>query len=137
MKKGDTVPAKHETRVGKTILVVDDDEKIRNVVAHFLEKEGFAVLKARSGKECLSTVQRETVDLVLLDVMMAEMDGFVVCEKLRLNEKTFKIPVIFLTALTDHSSKILGSLSGGSDYVTKPFKKNELLAAIRTKIGGP
>jgi DNA-binding response OmpR family regulator len=133
----ETTGKKDRKKAPKTVLVVDDDPRIRRVVRHFLSEAGYSVVDAKNAKEGIAVAQHGGVDLVLMDVMMAEMNGFAACEKLRQDERTYKIPVIFLTALTDHSSKILGSLSGGVDYVTKPFKRRELLSAIKDRVGAP
>ncbi len=133
----DTAEKKEKKKVAKTVLVVDDDPSICKVVGHFLAEVGYSVLDAKNARDGIAAAQRGDVDLVLMDVMMVEMDGFAACEKLRQDERTYKIPVVFLTALTDHSSKILGSLSGGVDYITKPFKKKELLAIVKNRIGPP
>lgn len=132
-----TTSKKDKKKAAKTVLVVDDDPNILKIVSHFLAEEGYSVLSAKNAKEGIAVAQRGNVDLVLMDVMMAEMDGFAACEKLREDERTYRIPVVFLTALTDHSSRILGSLSGGTDYITKPFKKKDLLSVVKTRIGSP
>ena len=112
----------------KTILVVDDEERIRALLQAYLTQEGFRVIAAANGLEALPLVERENPDLILLDIMMPEMDGY---EFLRLYSKTHNEPVILLTARLDESEKVVGLELGADDYVTKPFSLRELTARIR------
>ncbi len=100
------------------ILVVDDEEKIVNLVKNYLEKEGFEVFTADSGNEALKLFESEKPDLVILDLMMPDMSGYDVCRRICALSKT---PVIMLTAKTDEVDKLLGLELGADDYITKPF----------------
>jgi DNA-binding response OmpR family regulator len=113
----------------KKILVVDDEERIRTLVEAYLRQEGYFVVTAENGKEALEQVQFEHPDLILLDVMMPEMDGF---EFMREYTRTNSEPVILLTAKLEESDKIVGLELGADDYITKPFSLRELTARIRT-----
>ncbi len=116
------------------ILIVDDVSKNIQVLGSILRKEGYQIAYATNGKDALTIVENNKFDLILLDIMMPEMDGFEVCKILKSNSATKKIPVIFLTAKTEPESIINGFEIGGQDYVTKPFNSNELLARVRTHI---
>ncbi|MCX6080691.1 MAG: response regulator transcription factor [Chloroflexi bacterium] len=112
----------------KTILVVDDEERIRTLLQAYLTQEGFKVVTAANGKLALPVVDQEHPDLILLDIMMPEMDGY---EFLRLYSKNHNEPVILLTARLEESDKVVGLELGADDYVTKPFSLRELTARIR------
>jgi CheY-like chemotaxis protein len=99
-----------------------------------LQKAGYETLTANNGQNALDKTFNEPVDLILLDIMMPEMNGFEVCSKLQDNEKTKDIPVIFLTAVTDKESIVKGFETGGKDYLTKPFNTPELLARVKTHV---
>jgi len=116
------------------VLVVDDVTKNIQLVANFLKQAGYDINYAVSGKSALNHVKKENYDLILLDVMMPEMDGFEVCSKLKMDNKSKDIPVIFLTAKTDIDSVTKGFQVGGVDYISKPFNKNELLARVKTHL---
>lgn len=109
------------------IMVVDDDQDIREVIQVLLSSEGYNVIEASNGKEALELVNDDT-DLIILDVMMPEMNGYQACVLLR--EKT-KAPILFLTAKGQDSDKTLGFSSGGDDYLTKPFSYNELNGRVK------
>lgn len=111
-----------------SILVVDDEVKILTLVKSYLEKEGFHVLTADSGKMALELFQAKAPDLVVLDIMMPDMSGYDVCKKICSISKT---PVIMLTAKTEEIDKLLGLELGADDYITKPFSLRELAARIR------
>ena len=112
----------------KTILVVDDEERIRALLQAYLTQEGFRVVVASNGLQALALVDQEHPDLILLDIMMPEMDGY---EFLRIYSKTHTDPVILLTARLEESDKVVGLELGADDYVTKPFSLRELTARIR------
>ncbi|MBC8319287.1 MAG: hybrid sensor histidine kinase/response regulator [Bacteroidetes bacterium] len=116
------------------ILVVDDNAKNIQLLAKLLSDSGYNIEAAMSGAEALYWVQEEEFDLILLDIMMPEMDGFEVCDKIKLEEKNKDLPIIFLTAKTDVESITLAFSKGGYDYLTKPFNTEELLARVRTQI---
>ncbi|MES2355700.1 MAG: EAL domain-containing protein [Pseudomonadota bacterium] len=113
-----------------TILIVDDMPTNLAVVVEHLEDHGFRVAVARDGKEGLKRAKFLEPDLILLDVMMPEVDGFETCRRLKAAEVTKHIPVIFMTALEDAADKLTGFDAGGADYITKPFQIAELLARI-------
>ena len=116
------------------VLVVDDDKHAVEILYRLLQKENFEVLRAQSGGEALAVVAAEKVDVILLDVMMPEMDGFQVCEALRKAERTRDIPVILLTAKDDMETRVLGMKLGVSEFLTKPINKRELFARIRAQL---
>jgi PleD family two-component response regulator len=116
------------------VLAVDDDKHAVEILYRLLQKEGFDVLRAQSGREALAIVAAEKVDVILLDVMMPEMDGFQVCEALRKVERTRDIPVILLTAKDDMETRVLGMKLGVSEFLTKPINKRELFARIRAQL---
>jgi DNA-binding response OmpR family regulator len=113
----------------KTILVVDDKASVRMLVREYLTAEGFRVVTAENGQTALYTARQEKPDLILLDIMMPEMDGFAFIRSLRKESDT---PVILLTAKLEESDKVIGLELGADDYVTKPFGMRELVARIHT-----
>jgi len=117
-------------------LVVDDEEDFRDLLTLSLDRSGLgiAVEVAASGSEALQRVQADPPDLILLDVMMPEMDGFAVCEHLRSNVRTAFIPILMLTALDDPRNRARGFLAGTDDYLGKPFDRAELVARVRRLI---
>lgn len=115
--------------MSKCILVVDDEERIRSLLEAYLTQEGFRVVTAANGKEALSVATREHPDLIILDIMMPEMDGY---EFIRLYSKEHIEPIILLTARLEESDKIVGLELGADDYITKPFSLRELTARVRT-----
>ena len=116
------------------ILIVDDLPKNLMVLGNILLKEKFQIAYAKNGKEALAQAFETDFDLILLDIMMPEMDGFEVCSILRDDERTAKTPIIFLTAKNDTESIIKGFEVGAQDYLTKPFNTNELLARVHTHL---
>ena len=118
----------------KKILIVDDNPKNVQLLAKLLSDNNYIVETAMSGEEALYWIGESDFDLVLLDIMMPEMDGFEVCDKIKANEKYCDLPVIFLTAKTDVESLTIAFSKGGYDYLTKPFNTEELLARVRTHI---
>ena len=114
--------------MAKTILVVDDDRRLRDMVQAYLEQEDLRVVTAGDGQEALYAARHESPDLVVLDLMMPVMDGY---GFMRAYAKESETPVILLTAKVDESDKILGLELGADDYITKPFSMRELLARIR------
>jgi two-component system sensor histidine kinase/response regulator len=117
-----------------TLLIVDDNMNNIQVLASMLTNNGFNVEFATNGPDALHWVEEENFDLILLDVMMPQMDGFEVCEKIKANKKFHDLPIIFLTAKTDKESVVKGFLKGGNDYLTKPFDQSELLARVNTHL---
>jgi len=103
------------------ILVVDDKPSNLDVLFNVFEKTEYDVLFASDGNTCLQIVEDEQPNLILLDVMMPDIDGFETCRRLKANEKTQGIPVIFMTALADTADKVKGVEVGAVDYITKPI----------------
>lgn len=116
------------------ILIVDDYPTNIKVLSDLLIDYGFEVLIARDGENALQKLQRITPDLILLDVLMPGIDGFETCQRLKSQESTQNIPVIFMTALADPVDKIKGLTLGAVDYITKPFQQEEVLARINTHL---
>ncbi len=116
----------------KAKILIVDDEPINVMIANkILQKNGYDTITAKNGQEALDVTSSESVDLILLDIMMPAMSGFEVCSKLQQDDKLKDIPVIFLTAVTDKESIVKGFDAGGKDYLTKPFNTPELLARVR------
>jgi DNA-binding response OmpR family regulator len=115
--------------VGRRVLVVDDEPMVREVVCAYLSREGFAVDEVADGKAALEWVETEHPDIVVLDVMIPEVDGFSVLSEVR---KRSDVPVILLTARTEEPDRVLGLELGADDYVVKPFSPRELTARVRT-----
>jgi DNA-binding NtrC family response regulator len=116
------------------ILVVDDTPANVKLLVDLLSVNGFDVIPARSGSEGLARAAADAPDLVLLDVMMPDLDGFAVCERLKADDATRDVPVIFITALNETLDKVRAFSAGGVDYLTKPFEPRELLARVNTHI---
>jgi two-component system OmpR family response regulator len=122
-------PRAEMTEGGARVLVVDDEPYITDLVATALRYEGFQVAVAASGREALATVERFRPELVVLDVMLPDVDGFDV--QRRLIERGVPVPVLYLTARDATEDKVRGLTIGGDDYVTKPFSLEELIARVR------
>jgi twitching motility two-component system response regulator PilG len=120
--------------MAKRILVVDDDENILNLERTILEQKGFEVTGAQGGAEALNILAEKTFDLVLLDVMMPEVDGFTVCRKIKEDARLKDIPVIFLTAKGGGEALAEGFESGAVMYINKPFTANKLLTIVNTML---
>jgi DNA-binding response OmpR family regulator len=114
--------------MAKTILVVDDEKRLVSLVEAYLTQEGFRVVTAYNGREALFVARQESPDLVILDVMMPEMDGY---EFMRLHRKENATPIILLTAKVEEDDKVIGLELGADDYITKPFRPRELTARVR------
>ncbi len=123
--------------MAKRILVVDDDENILSLERTILEQKGFVVTTADGGAEALEILGKEDFDLVLLDVMMPEIDGFTVCRKIKEEPRTKEIPVIFLTAKGGGEALAEGFESGAIMYINKPFTANKLLTIVNTMLEPP
>ena len=113
----------------KTILVVDDKSNVRTLVREYLTEQGFRVPTAENGRMALYAARQEKPDLILLDIMMPEMDGY---EFIRIYRKESDTPIILLTARLEESDKVVGLELGADDYITKPFGMRELVARIHT-----
>ncbi|HET7746988.1 MAG TPA: response regulator [Vicinamibacteria bacterium] len=120
--------------MAKRILVVDDDENILNLERTILEQKGFDVTGAGGGAEALKILGEKTFDLVLLDVMMPEIDGFTVCRKIKEDPRLRELPVIFLTAKGGGDALAEGFESGAVMYINKPFTANKLLTIVNTML---
>ncbi|ADL52204.1 response regulator transcription factor [Clostridium cellulovorans] len=114
-----------------TILVVDDEKEIRELIEIFLKNEGYTVVKATNGVETLEILENTIVDLIILDIMMPKMDGIEACLNIRKNRN---MPIIMLSAKNQDMDKILGLTSGADDYVEKPFNPLELLARVKSQL---
>ena len=115
----------------ETILIIDDEEDIREIISYNLSKDGYTVLKAKNGLDGIKKAKKNIPNLILLDVMMPEMDGIEVCELLRADETTRDIKICFLTARSEDYSQIAGFDAGADDYVTKPVKPKVLASRIK------
>ncbi|HBT72421.1 MAG TPA: VanR-ABDEGLN family DNA-binding response regulator [Lysinibacillus sp.] len=113
------------------ILVVDDEKEIADLIELYLKNENYHVFKYYTAQEALACIMRENVDLAVLDIMMPEIDGFTILQKIR---ETFNFPVIMLTAKEEEIDKINGFDAGADDYITKPFRPLELVARVKAQI---
>lgn len=113
------------------ILVVDDEQSIADLIEVYLHNENYNVYKCYNGQDALQCIERESLDLAILDVMLPDMDGFSICRRIR-EKHTF--PVIMLTAKDEEIDKITGLTLGADDYVTKPFRPLELVARVKAQL---
>jgi DNA-binding response OmpR family regulator len=113
----------------KTILIVDDDKEIANLISIYMQNEGFQILQAYSGQQALTALEENAISLIILDVMMPVIDGMEVCRKVRENRT---IPILMLSAKTQDMDKVLGLMSGADDYMIKPFNPMELAARVKS-----
>lgn len=113
------------------ILIVDDEPEIRDLLRLYLEKDGYEIIEAADGVEAMEAINDDTVDLIILDIMMPGIDGYRVLRNIR---ESNNIPVIMLSAKSDDSDKILGLDLGADDYITKPFKPLEAVARVNSNI---
>lgn len=111
----------------KKILIVDDDTNICELLRLYIEKDGFETVIANNGKQAIRLFEKENPDLVMLDIMLPELDGWQVCREIR---KTSEVPIIMLTAKGEVFDKVLGLELGADDYVVKPFEAKEIVARI-------
>lgn len=117
-----------------TILVVDDTPTNLEVLFNLLGNSGFRVLVAENGESAIDKANYAQPDLILLDILMPGMDGFETCRRLKANEATSSIPIIFLTALTEVVDKVQGFDLGAVDFITKPLQCEEVLARVKTQL---
>jgi DNA-binding response OmpR family regulator len=115
----------------RKVLIVDDDKEIVDLIELYLAGENYDVLKAFDGEECLSILQKETVSLLALDIMMPKLDGLAVCRQVR---ERSNVPIILITAKTQPLERVQGLSAGADDYVTKPFHPLELTARIKAQM---
>ena len=113
------------------ILIVDDEKEIADLVALFLENENFTVFKCYTAKDALTCIEKETLDLAILDIMLPGMSGLQICKKIRENHR---YPIIMLTAKGEATDKITGLALGADDYITKPFLPLELVARVKAQL---
>jgi two-component system, OmpR family, alkaline phosphatase synthesis response regulator PhoP len=114
--------------MSKTIMIVDDEKRLVSLVESYLAQEGYRVVSANNGVEALPIASREKPDLIILDIMMPEMDGY---EFMRTHRTQMDTPIILLTARVDDDERVIGLELGADDYVTKPFRPRELVARVR------
>ena len=115
----------------KSVLIIDDEVDLRNLLEYNLRKEGYKVMTAQDGRTGIDQTLRERPDLIVLDIMMPIIDGLEVCKTLRNNSKTANIPILMLTAKAEETDKVIGLEIGADDYMVKPFGIRELLARIK------
>ncbi len=120
--------------MGQTILVVEDEPGMQDILCHLLEGAGYRVLQATNGQAALSILQMVRPDLILSDVMMPNVDGLALCEKVRADEKLSQVPLIFLTVRSERTDVRQGMALGADDYLFKPFEPEELLSAVQARL---
>lgn len=114
-----------------SVLVVEDDESILDLIEIYLENENYIIKKATCSEEAIRYIKEEEFDLAILDIMLPDKDGYYICKKIR---ESFNYPIIMLTSKDDESSKIKGLTFGADDYVTKPFLPGELVARVKAQL---
>ncbi|MFE8701480.1 response regulator transcription factor [Cytobacillus sp. FJAT-54145] len=114
--------------MSKNILIVDDDQKILELIEIYLINEGFSLFKASDGEQAIAMVREQRIDLMVLDVMMPKLDGLEVCKEIR---KTSHLPILMLSAKSEDMDKIIGIMTGADDYMVKPFNPLELTVRIK------
>lgn len=119
----------------KRILIVDDEENVRRLVRMSLEKDGYEFYEAENGAEAIAQAKALKPDLVILDLMMPDQWGYAVCDELKRDPETRQIPVMILTARASHLAKKMGKVSGGDEYLVKPFQPQELRARVKSLLG--
>ena len=115
----------------RTILIVDDEKPIVDILVYNLQKEGYDTLEARDGEEGVKIALEQKPDLILLDIMLPKMDGLTVCKRVR---HSLNVPILMLSAKDEEIDKILGLELGADDYVTKPFSVRELMARVKANL---
>jgi len=123
--------------MGNRVLVVDDEPNVVSVIRDALTREGFSVLSAQDGAECLQKVESEQPDLVILDVNMPVMDGFKVLYALRESEDTRNLPVVMLTVREERGDELAGWMAGADLYLKKPCKMEDLVAGVKRLLEAP
>lgn len=115
--------------MNKTVLLVEDERRLREIVSDYFRNEGFEVIEAEDGKKALELFAEHEIDLIMLDIMLPEIDGWSVCRRIR---KESAVPIIMLTARSDEDDTLLGLELGADEYVTKPFSPKVLVARAKT-----
>ena len=115
----------------KTILIVDDEQPIRDILVYNLKKEGYNTIEASDGITAVDIAQKKRPDLILLDIMLPKLDGLSVCKRVK---NSLSVPIIMLTAKDSEIDKILGLELGADDYITKPFSVRELVARVKANL---
>ena len=123
MKRGEIMSEK--------ILIVDDEHDIADLLEVYLQNENYIVYKFYSAKDALACIEQEELDLAILDIMLPDISGFSICQKIR-EKHTY--PIIMLTAKDEETDKITGLTLGADDYVTKPFRPLELIARVKAQL---
>lgn len=113
------------------VLVVDDEKEIANLLELYLHNDGFEVFKFYNGQDALKCIEKENIDIAVLDIMLPDIDGFKICQKIREN---YYFPIIMLTAKVEDMDKIMGLTLGADDYITKPFNPLEVTARVKTQL---
>jgi two-component system alkaline phosphatase synthesis response regulator PhoP len=117
--------------IGQTILVVEDEPDIRKLINYNLAQDRFKVLEAEDGEQALKVLQRETPNLVILDLMLPGLSGLELCKILRDRQDTSRLPILMLTAKSGEADKVVGLEMGADDYLSKPFSPREMVARVR------
>ena len=117
--------------MNETILIVDDEKEITDLVEIYLKNDGYQVCKCNNGKEALAGIETQEIDLAILDIMLPDIDGFSLCKKIR---ETYYFPIIMLTAKVEDIDKINGLTMGADDYMTKPFNPLELVTRVKSQL---
>jgi len=124
-------PEPPETALPRTILVVEDESEIQDLLAHYLRKEGFTPIVASDGETAILKARREKPDLVLLDILLPKADGLEVLRAIRSDDAIGRTPVVMLTAKGDETDRVVGLELGADDYIPKPFSPREVVARIK------
>ena len=117
--------------MAERILAVDDEENIRELLKYNLEKEGFQVILASRGDQVFDILDKEDIDLIILDLMLPGIDGLSLCKEIKSDDKFNRLPIIMLTARTEEIDRVVGLEMGADDYVSKPFSMRELIARVK------
>ncbi|EGT4205576.1 VanR-ABDEGLN family response regulator transcription factor [Clostridioides difficile] len=117
--------------MNENILIVDDEKEIADLIEVYLKNEGFTVYKFYTGKEALECIESKNLDMAILDIMLPDIDGFHICQKIR---EKYYYPIIMLTAKIEDIDKIMGLTIGADDYITKPFNPLEVVARVKTQL---
>ena len=120
-----------DSKTSGNILVVDDEKEIADLIEVYLTNDGYTVYKFYNGLDALACIEKTNLDLAILDVMLPDIDGFRICQKIR---EKFYFPVIMLTAKVEDGDKIMGLTIGADDYITKPFNPLEVVARVKTQL---